>query len=111
MNNEYESKDDAIANILYNEFTCKINPDILLLNWNNECNLDILAKGSAKRLSSVVEPTKLIEIFNEMIRDREHYLNKLTSEASNFEWVIEDEEWVAYVELLNKIIKFISIDL
>ena len=46
-----------------------------------------------------------------MIRDREHYLNKLTSEASNFEWVIEDEEWVAYVELLNKIIKFISIDL
>lgn len=111
MNNEYESKDDAIANILYNEFTCQINADILPFNWNNECNLDILAKGSAKRLSSVVEPTKLIEIFNEMIRDREHYLNKLTSEASNFEWVIEDEEWVAYVELLNKIIKFISIDL
>ena len=56
MNNEYESKDDAIANILYNEFTCQINADILPFNWNNECNLDILAKGSAKRLS---EPPRL----------------------------------------------------
>ncbi|MBF0657756.1 hypothetical protein IPZ60_03260 [Psychrobacter sp. NG25] len=110
-NNECESNDDAIPNIFYNEFTCQINADILPSNWNSECYLNTLAKGSATRLSLVVEPTKLIEIFNEMIRDREHYLNKLTSEASNFEWVIESEEWVAYVKLLNKIIKFISIDL
>ncbi|WP_201510393.1 hypothetical protein [Psychrobacter alimentarius] len=110
-NNECESKDNAIQNALYNEFTCQINADILPFNWNSECYLNTLAKGSASRLSSAIESRKLIKIFNEMIRDREHYLNKLTSEASNFEWVIEDEEWITYVKLLNKIIKFLSIGL
>ena len=108
-NNEFKAKDDSIQNALYNEFTCYINADILPFNWDSDSYLNPLAKGSATRLSSIIESNKLVKTLNDMIQDREHYLNKVTSEASDSEWVIEDEEWTAYVKLLNKIIKFISL--
>ncbi len=103
-----KNQQDNIKNALYNEFTCYINVELLPINWDGESFLNDLVKESATRLTSIIESTNLIKIINIMIQNREHDLNKLTSAAGNFEWVIEDEDWLSYIRLLNKIVKNIS---
>lgn len=94
-----------IEDVVIQEFVCFYHADLIDEEWQDQSVQEELAKASVKRLlANTNEPAKLLELFQSMVKDRNHLMNQILSKETEIEWLIEDEDWISYKLLLETMI-------
>jgi len=83
--------------------------NLIIDDWMDENIAINLAKDSVPRLKAAeAYDGELLNVLSNLIDDRLHPVNKILAEVSEMEWYGEEEQWEAYNQLLNEMIKILE---